>query len=51
VKHVPVIASLLILAPSGFAADWTEEFSAAKKSAKGNHKDILMDFTGSDWCG
>lgn len=50
-KHVLAIASLLILAPSGFAADWTEDFSAAKKSAKENHKDLLIDFTGSDWCG
>lgn len=50
-KHVLAIAALLILAPSGFAAGWTEDFSAAKKSAKQNHKDLLIDFTGSDWCG
>jgi hypothetical protein len=49
-KHVLAIASLLILAPSGFATNWTEGFSAAKKSAKENHKDFLIDFTGSDWC-
>ncbi len=50
-KNVLAIASLLILAPSGFAAYWTEDFSAAKKSAKENHNDLLIDFTGSDWCG
>ncbi len=30
---------------------WTTNFEAAKKQAKAEGKDILMDFTGSDWCG
>lgn len=50
-KRVFAIASLLILAPSVFAADWTEDFASAKKAAKENRKDLLVDFTGSDWCG
>ena len=30
---------------------WTHDFAAAKKQAADEKKDILMDFTGSDWCG
>ncbi len=29
---------------------WTEDFNAAKAQAATEHKDLLMDFTGSDWC-
>ena len=30
---------------------WTHDFAAAKKQAADEKKDLLMDFTGSDWCG
>jgi thioredoxin-related protein len=30
---------------------WTSDFTAAKKEAAESKKDLLMDFTGSDWCG
>jgi len=30
---------------------WTSDFEAAKKQAAGEKKDLLIDFTGSDWCG
>jgi len=30
---------------------WTADFDAAKKQATAEHKDLLLDFTGSDWCG
>ncbi|MCW1925826.1 thioredoxin family protein [Luteolibacter arcticus] len=30
---------------------WSHDFDAAKKQAAGDKKDLLMDFTGSDWCG
>lgn len=30
---------------------WTADFEAAKKQAASEKKDILIDFTGSDWCG
>ena len=29
---------------------WTENFEAAKKEAKKTGKDLIMNFTGSDWC-
>lgn len=30
---------------------WTSNFEAAKKQAAEQKKDLLIDFTGSDWCG
>ena len=30
---------------------WTSDFEAAKKQATEAKKDLLIDFTGSDWCG
>ncbi len=30
---------------------WTSDFEAAKKQAASENKDLLIDFTGSDWCG
>ncbi len=29
---------------------WMNDFEAAKKKAAAEHKDLLVDFTGSDWC-
>jgi len=33
------------------AGKWTMDFNAAKEYAKKNKKPILLNFTGSDWCG
>ena len=30
---------------------WMTDFAAAKAKAKAEKKDLLVDFTGSDWCG
>jgi thioredoxin-related protein len=30
---------------------WTHDFEAAKKQAAAENKAMLLDFTGSDWCG
>lgn len=30
---------------------WSSDFEAAKKQAEKEKKDLLLDFTGSDWCG
>lgn len=32
-------------------AEWLTDFEAAKRKAAAEHKPILVDFTGSDWCG
>lgn len=43
-------AVVLSIAPS-FAADgWVDDFAKAQKTAAKENRDILMDFTGSDWC-
>jgi protein disulfide-isomerase len=42
-----VAGALPILAGSG----WQTDFSAAKAAAKKDSRAILLDFTGSDWCG
>ena len=34
-----------------FAAEWLTDLEAAKKQAAAENKAILVDFTGSDWCG
>src|SRR5258706_15636165 len=41
------------LTVSTFAAGdlWVSDFEKAKKTAASEGKDLLMDFTGSDWCG
>jgi protein disulfide-isomerase len=43
------IAALLITAAAR-AADWTEDYSAGLARAKKEHKLLVLDFTGSDWC-
>ena len=32
-------------------ANWTTDFAQAQVQAKAEHKLLLLDFTGSDWCG
>ena len=41
-----------ILAASAFAEDklWLSDFEKAKQTAATEGRDLLMDFTGSDWC-
>ena len=36
--------------PSARAAGWTEDYASALAKAKKEHKLLLLDFTGSDWC-
>lgn len=45
-------ASLLLSAlASAGGASWHADFDAAQKEAEKAGKDLLVDFTGSDWCG
>ena len=41
------ITSARAAAPEG----WTEDYKKALEQAKTEHKKVLLDFTGSDWCG
>jgi thioredoxin-related protein len=36
---------------AGKTAAWSTDYDAALKQAKETHRQILLDFTGSDWCG
>lgn len=45
-------ASAAIIMPTAYAADmWLTDFSEARAKAKAEQKPIVLDFTGSDWCG
>lgn len=53
-KKLSLFASATLLATSmTYAAGegWTHDFEAAKAQAAKENKDLLIDFTGSDWCG
>ena len=53
-RYMSLCLLLLFLSasPRGLAADtnWLIDFEAAKKLAAQQQKDLLIDFTGSDWC-
>jgi thioredoxin-related protein len=46
---------ILFIALLGLAAfapgDWQNDFEKAKQTAQADHKYILLNFSGSDWCG
>ena len=52
---LPLLAAITALAlPSISMAggdNWMTDFAAAKAKAKKENKSLLVDFTGSDWCG
>jgi protein disulfide-isomerase len=39
------------LVSSAFAGGWGDDYNAALATASKEHKNVLLDFTGSDWCG
>ena len=43
-------AAALLAAPALAASGWHTNFAAAQKLAVEEKKDLLIDFTGSDWC-
>lgn len=43
------VALVFTIAPL-VAAEWRSDFEAARKQAAAEKKDLLIDFTGSDWC-
>jgi len=43
--------ALLAILPAAAAPTWLTDLDEAKKVAAKEKKDILVDFTGSDWCG
>ena len=50
----PLLTILVALAFGSLASakdGWTDNLQAAKAQAQKENKKILLDFTGSDWCG
>ena len=53
-KHASIVcAAILALQGASLAGGegWTSDYQAAQKQAAESKKDLLIDFTGSDWCG
>ena len=50
-KWLVVLAAAAISAGAFAAEGWLTDFEKAKATAKEQDKHILMDFSGSDWCG
>lgn len=54
IRGLLVIAAAFSLAFTSFAraeSDWLNDYKKAQDEAKTNHKLLLLNFTGSDWCG
>ncbi len=51
--HATAVIAAAFVSASAFAVPegWTTDFPAAQAEAEASGKDLLMDFTGSDWCG
>ena len=45
------LIAFLATSASGVAGGWQTNYAKALETAKGQNKRILLDFTGSDWCG
>ncbi|MDP9186498.1 MAG: thioredoxin family protein [Verrucomicrobiota bacterium] len=48
-----VLLAFGLLSPACARAEsaWTTDYNKAQEEAKTSHKLLLLDFTGSDWCG
>ena len=45
------LIAFLATSVSSFAGDWQTNYAQALETAKSQNKRVLLDFTGSDWCG
>ncbi|MEO0514439.1 MAG: thioredoxin family protein [Planctomycetota bacterium] len=45
-----LVAALIVTSASAATDGWTEDFPEAKAQVKASGQDLLMYFTGSDWC-
>lgn len=52
-RFLITVASLVAFSAASMAAEsgWLTDYEAAKKQAKEENKPILINFTGTDWCG
>ena len=51
IYNVLVLASLSFFVYGADDAKWLTDYEKAKETAKEQNKPILIDFSGSDWCG
>ncbi|WDE97813.1 thioredoxin family protein [Lentisphaera profundi] len=52
IKHLGLISLALIFTATLSAKDeWVTDYEKALKTAKAEKKHLLLNFTGSDWCG
>jgi thioredoxin-related protein len=49
-KKLLLSVALLATTLPALHADWTTDYKAALAQAKTQNKQVLLDFTGSDWC-
>ncbi len=52
-RFLITVASLVVFSAASMASEsgWLHDYEAAKKQAKEENKPILINFTGTDWCG
>lgn len=52
-RFLITVASFVAFSAASMAAEsgWLTDYEAAKKQAKEQNKPILINFTGTDWCG
>lgn len=50
-RYLAVITALAICGGAVAAEGWLTDFEKAKESAKTQNRHMLIDFSGSDWCG
>ena len=51
-KLLGTLAALALVSSTSFAAaGWDDDYEKALATAKAEKKMVLLDFTGSDWCG
>jgi len=50
IKKIMLI-SLFFIATAGYSQEWKHSLEEAKKEAAEQNKEILLVFSGSDWCG
>jgi protein disulfide-isomerase len=46
-----VAFAAFVAAAAGAEPTWSTDFKRSQEEAKANHKLLLLNFTGSDWCG
>ena len=45
-----ILTFIILISVSSFAQDWNTDFEAAKTIAENESKNIILVFSGSDWC-